>query len=503
MCVFSMDCLSILKYRSRKNRFCVSPQLFRQVLIYNENMTATTHETMFHTFQRCVVVGATILVLTVLFSAGETRSETQESLGQSLVTAVMSGDTEAVRELLKAGAYIPGSMDGLRAYRASQQMRTEHEEIARLMETAFDEWWESGAFYDSMMSAVTEVRESALETGSYNRSLTESVIKSALGGFLDGLEGEFKELFEPIVARYDPAEFDRTLKAELDALDAELHTMSQPAGGEKAVVEDRPKITKDQVREAQELLTLLGYKPGPADGLWGPRTSEAYQYFLRVSGLPVTDVLTMQTLQSLRDAVSSTNDDASRVEMELSDLDKTILMMEDETYSAVENETYSVVGDETTSVVEDVAVAPVPRCSWKGDEDCWKEVDNHVECLVFDDYVSGEMFTWTGNCDYGLVHGSGREEEREMFGTSVVVGTGVYIYGKKQGHWVEYNSNGEEFQAEGTYVDGIPEGHWVLRQPDGKILAGPMVDGQPHGRWVVRDSSGRESELNYVYGELQ
>ena len=466
-------------------------------------MIATTHETMFHYFQKSVVVGATILVLTALLITGETKSETQESLGQSLVAAVMSGDTEAVHGLLKAGAYIPGSMDGLRAYRASQQMPTEHEEIARLMESAFDEWWESGAFYDSMMSAVTNVRESALEAGAYNRSLTESVIKSAMGGFLDGLEGEFKELFEPIMVRYDPAEFDRTLKAELDALDAELQAMSQPSEGEKAVVKDRPKMTKDQVREAQELLTELGYNPGPIDGLWGPSTSKAYQYFLRVSGLRVTGVLTMQTLQSLRDAVSSVNSDASRTEAELSNLDKAILMIEGETYTVVEEETTSVVEDEPTEVVEDVAVAPVPRCSWKGEENCWKDVDNHTDCFVFDDHVSGEYFTWTGQCDDGLVHGSGKEEERELFGTSVVVGTGVYIYGKKQGHWVEYHSSDKDFKAEGTYVDGIPQGRWVLHQSDGRILVGSVVDGNPHGRWVVRDSSGRESELYYVYGVLQ
>ena len=110
------------------------------MLIYNGIMIATTYKTVFHYFQKSVVVGVTVLALAVLFIPAETKSETQESLGQSLVAAVMSGDTEAVQGLLKAGAYIPVSMDGLRAYRASQQMRTEHEEIARLMEAAFDEW---------------------------------------------------------------------------------------------------------------------------------------------------------------------------------------------------------------------------------------------------------------------------------------------------------------------------------------------------------------------------
>ncbi len=41
------------------------------------------------------------------------------------------------------------------------------------------------------------------------------------------------------------------------------------------------------IREAQALLAALGYKPGSADGRWGPRTGRAHAAFLRDAGLPL------------------------------------------------------------------------------------------------------------------------------------------------------------------------------------------------------------------------
>ena len=54
------------------------------------------------------------------------------------------------------------------------------------------------------------------------------------------------------------------------------------------------------IREAQELLGALGYRPGPADGVWGRRTAEAYQAFLRDAGLPVAESLTPEALRAMR-----------------------------------------------------------------------------------------------------------------------------------------------------------------------------------------------------------
>ncbi len=54
------------------------------------------------------------------------------------------------------------------------------------------------------------------------------------------------------------------------------------------------------IREAQALMKTLGYNPGPADGLWGPRTARAYAAFLRDAGLPSGKVLTPEALRAMR-----------------------------------------------------------------------------------------------------------------------------------------------------------------------------------------------------------
>ena len=54
------------------------------------------------------------------------------------------------------------------------------------------------------------------------------------------------------------------------------------------------------IREAQTLLGALGYRPGPADGVWGRRTGEAYRAFLRDSGLPASETLTPKALRAMR-----------------------------------------------------------------------------------------------------------------------------------------------------------------------------------------------------------
>ena len=54
------------------------------------------------------------------------------------------------------------------------------------------------------------------------------------------------------------------------------------------------------IREAQGLMAALGYTPGPADGVWGPRTAKAYAAFLRDARLPPGRVLTPDALRAMR-----------------------------------------------------------------------------------------------------------------------------------------------------------------------------------------------------------
>ena len=53
------------------------------------------------------------------------------------------------------------------------------------------------------------------------------------------------------------------------------------------------------IREAQQLLAVLGYEPD-SDGQWGERTVQAYQAFVRDANLPKTDTLTPAALKTMR-----------------------------------------------------------------------------------------------------------------------------------------------------------------------------------------------------------
>ena len=73
---------------------------------------------------------------------------------------------------------------------------------------------------------------------------------------------------------------------------------AEPATAPVAAWEGRPPTSA--VREVQSLLGSLGYRAGPADGIWGRRTGEAYRTFLRDAGLPVVQTLTPEALAAMR-----------------------------------------------------------------------------------------------------------------------------------------------------------------------------------------------------------
>jgi localization factor PodJL len=61
----------------------------------------------------------------------------------------------------------------------------------------------------------------------------------------------------------------------------------------------------DIVRNAQKLLSRLGYEPGPTDGQWGPKTKGAIESFQRDAGLQPTGALTPDLLRKLQQQASS------------------------------------------------------------------------------------------------------------------------------------------------------------------------------------------------------
>ena len=57
---------------------------------------------------------------------------------------------------------------------------------------------------------------------------------------------------------------------------------------------------RDPLRSAQEQLAALGFEPGPADGLMGPRTKTALEQFQSQKGVPVSGTLTVDTQGALQ-----------------------------------------------------------------------------------------------------------------------------------------------------------------------------------------------------------
>ncbi|MGH9344902.1 MAG: peptidoglycan-binding domain-containing protein [Terriglobia bacterium] len=57
--------------------------------------------------------------------------------------------------------------------------------------------------------------------------------------------------------------------------------------------------TKDVVRKTQQRLQVLGYEPGPADGVMGARTTAALKKFQTDHRLSVTGVLDQKTVEAL------------------------------------------------------------------------------------------------------------------------------------------------------------------------------------------------------------
>jgi localization factor PodJL len=63
--------------------------------------------------------------------------------------------------------------------------------------------------------------------------------------------------------------------------------------------------SKSLVREAQSLLTKLGYNPGPADGLAGKKTRQAVMSFQKKQKLPATGEINDQLVRDLEQALSN------------------------------------------------------------------------------------------------------------------------------------------------------------------------------------------------------
>ena len=103
---------------------------------------------------------------------------------------------------------------------------------------------------------------------------------------------------DALAAKMTPAQ-----RAEAQKRAREWRPAGRDGSGPKVVATERSATSPPParaIREAQELLAALGYKPGPADGKWGTRSAKAYAAFLRDAGLSPGDTLTPKGLRAMR-----------------------------------------------------------------------------------------------------------------------------------------------------------------------------------------------------------
>lgn len=102
---------------------------------------------------------------------------------------------------------------------------------------------------------------------------------------------------------------------------AESVTETPSAVAETPTPAKSMQYSRDAVREAQMLLAQLGYQPGSADGIWGPKTSSALQSFQRDAGMQVTKNLTMAELNEMRKRIgnSSSTQSVSSTQTDITD----------------------------------------------------------------------------------------------------------------------------------------------------------------------------------------
>ena len=131
--------------------------------------------------------------------------------------------------------------------------------------------------------------------------------------------------------------------------------------------------------------------------------------------------------------------------------------------------------------VEETRVNAEEKCTGKPEGvQCWKELANHPQCYVWDDYYfEDQTVTWSGKRYGSLAHGDGTLIWTRGDGKSS--GTGRMEKGKKRGQWIERWGAGE---ATGSYEDGKRHGFWVTTWDFGDKQKGKYVAGKEEGRWL-------------------
>lgn len=186
---------------------------------------------------------------------------------------------------------------------------------------------------------------------------------------------------------------------------APLPALAQDAGDDPAAQAQEVDLPREARILVQRGLTFLGFDPGPADGLFGPRTRAAIWDWQAAKELNTTGYLTMSEAEALA-AVGAEASEAMEIEIE------------------------APAAQEPGGTEAEIAPAPsgsrnevihFPECGMSDAPDgCWRELSSPAKCHIWvmyyiasatdDDrapFARGETVTWSGGCQHNAAHGRG------------------------------------------------------------------------------------------------
>ena len=267
-----------------------------------------------------------------------------------------------------------------------------------------------------------------------------------------------------------------------------------------ASAQDAVELPQELRLLVQRGLVTLGFDPGPADGLFGPKTRQAIAAWQAAKGFdPATGYLTLEQAAALATIGKEATDKLPELHVGPA---KEVPLPAQVT---------PPLPPASTQQKPKVLISTNPRCTdevkrkrRKRKRYCWIELSNKPDCFMYVEAASvplGVMsskyeVTWDGVCsetDPEVAHGTGTFKWDT--GESESEETGEMLYGKKSGHWTESDhwttSNFRyEYTSEGPYVDGRKHGHWMVsgvsKGDTGRSESqedGPYVNGMQHGLW--------------------
>ena len=105
-----------------------------------------------------------------------------------------------------------------------------------------------------------------------------------------------------------------------------LLLISTPSIANAQFGKQHPSLTRAQTREAERLLSDLGYWTGAVDGQFGPATRSSLIAFQKWEGRPVTGQLTLDELEAIRTSAPPKARELGYAHVEV-DLDRQVLLM--------------------------------------------------------------------------------------------------------------------------------------------------------------------------------